>query len=64
VQGKGDDSVVKRRPVIPADLPEELRRSPSFVVEVDAARGLTPPRSPTTDAEAAEPGQSRFARSR
>ena len=27
VQGKGDDSVVKLRPVVPAELPAELRRS-------------------------------------
>jgi hypothetical protein len=39
IQGKGDDSVVKLRPVVPAELPEELRRSPSFVVEVDAMPG-------------------------
>jgi hypothetical protein len=39
VQRKGDDSVVKLRPVIPDQLPEELRRSPSFVVEVDAMPG-------------------------
>src|SRR3954470_6581027 len=39
VQGKGDDSVIKLRPVVPADLPAELRRSPSFVVEVDAMPG-------------------------
>jgi hypothetical protein len=37
VQGKGDDSVVKLRPVRPAELPDKLRRSPSFNVEVDAA---------------------------
>jgi hypothetical protein len=39
VQRKGDDSVVKLRPVVPDDLPPELRRSPSFVVEVDAMPG-------------------------
>jgi hypothetical protein len=39
VQGKGDDSVVKLRPVVPAELPEKLRRSPSFGVEVDAMPG-------------------------
>ena len=39
VQGKGDDSVVKLRPVVPADLPDELRRSASFFVEVDAMPG-------------------------
>src|SRR3954469_1827384 len=39
VQGKGDDSVVKLRPVVPADLPVKLRRSGSFRVEVDAMPG-------------------------
>jgi hypothetical protein len=39
VQEKGDDSVVKLRPVVPADLPPELRGSPSFFVEVDAMPG-------------------------
>jgi hypothetical protein len=39
VQGKGDDSVVKLRPVIPSELPDKLRASPSFVVEVDAMPG-------------------------
>jgi hypothetical protein len=39
VQGKGDDSVVKLRPVVPSDLPAGLRRSPSFGVEVDAMPG-------------------------
>jgi hypothetical protein len=39
VQGKGDDSVVKLRPVVPAELPAELRSSPSFRVEVDALPG-------------------------
>jgi hypothetical protein len=38
VQGKGDDTVVKLRPVVPDELPEELRRSPDFVVEVDVTR--------------------------
>jgi hypothetical protein len=39
VQGRGDDSVVKLRPVVPDDLPRELRRLPDFVVEVDALPG-------------------------
>jgi hypothetical protein len=39
VSGRGDDSVVKLRPVVPAELPAALRRSPSFVVEVDAMPG-------------------------
>ncbi len=36
VQGRGDDTVVKLRPVVPDELPARLRRSPSMVVEVDA----------------------------
>ena len=36
-QKKGDDSVVKLRPVIPAELSRDIRRSPSFGVEVDAS---------------------------
>src|SRR5262249_41823214 len=36
-QKKGDDSVVKLRPVVPAELPKALRRSPSFGVELDAS---------------------------
>jgi hypothetical protein len=39
IQGKGDDSVVKLRPVVPAELPEELRQSDNFKVEVDAMPG-------------------------
>jgi hypothetical protein len=39
VAGKGDDSVVKLRPVVPAELPTELRESPACVVEVDAMPG-------------------------
>jgi len=39
VQGKGDDSVVKLRPVVPDTLPAKLRRSGSFRVEVDALPG-------------------------
>ena len=39
VQKKGDDSVVKLRPVVPSELPSKLRRSPSFGVEVDAMPG-------------------------
>jgi hypothetical protein len=39
VQRKGDDSVVKLRPVVPAELPEELRTSARFGVEVDAMPG-------------------------
>ena len=36
-QKKGDDSVVKLRPVVPSELPKSLRRSPNFIVEVDAS---------------------------
>src|SRR5215218_2162380 len=39
IQGKGDDSIVKLRPVVPADMPAKLRASPSFRVEVDALPG-------------------------
>ena len=39
VQGRGDDSVVKLRPVVPTDLPASLRSLPEFVVEVDALPG-------------------------
>jgi hypothetical protein len=39
IQGKGDDSVVKLRPVVPADLPADLRQSAGFFVEVDAMPG-------------------------
>src|SRR5437867_309761 len=36
-QKKGDDSVVKLRPVVPSELPPAMRRSPSFGVELDAS---------------------------
>jgi hypothetical protein len=39
VQAKGDDSVVKLRPVVPSELPAEVRSSPSLGVEVDAMPG-------------------------
>ena len=39
VQRKGDDSVVKLRPVVPHELPKEVRTSPNVVVEVDAMPG-------------------------
>jgi hypothetical protein len=39
VQNKGDDSVVKLRPVDPRALPKAFRTSPSFGVEVDAMPG-------------------------
>jgi len=39
IKDKGDDSVVKLRPVVPSELATELRTSPNFVVEVDALPG-------------------------
>ena len=39
IQGKGSDSVVKLRPIVPDALPEGLRKSPNLVVEVDAMPG-------------------------
>ena len=39
IQGKGNDSVVKLRPVVPDQLPGDLRKASSFVVEVDAMPG-------------------------
>lgn len=39
VQGRGDDTVVKLRPVVPEKLSPKVRRSPNFVVEVDAMPG-------------------------
>jgi hypothetical protein len=39
IQGRGDDSVVKLRPVVPDEIPERLRRSASFGVEVDVMPG-------------------------
>ena len=39
VQGKGDDTVVKLRPVVPDQLPKKLRRTQGFGVEVDAMPG-------------------------
>ena len=41
VQGLGDDSVVKLRPVVPAELPIGVRTSPNFGVEVDTMPGGT-----------------------
>jgi hypothetical protein len=38
-QRKGDDSTVKLRPVVPTDLPPDLRADPDVVVEVDAMPG-------------------------
>ncbi len=39
VQGKGDDTVVKLRPVVPDNISAKLRKSPSFGIEVDAMPG-------------------------
>jgi hypothetical protein len=39
VQKKGDNTVVKLRPVVPAELPDRTRMSDSFSVEVDAMPG-------------------------
>jgi hypothetical protein len=39
VQGRGDDTVVKLRPVVPHELPEKFRQAPGMVVEVDAMPG-------------------------
>jgi hypothetical protein len=39
VQGREDDTVVKLRPVVPDELPEELRSTPGMLVELDAMPG-------------------------
>jgi hypothetical protein len=39
VRQKGDDTVVKLRPVVPNELPKQFRKSPNFGVEVDAMPG-------------------------
>ena len=39
VQGREDDSVIKLRPVVPDELPDELRHAPGMVVELDAMPG-------------------------
>jgi hypothetical protein len=39
VQGKGDDSVVKLRPVVASELSADMRAKPGFGVEVDAMPG-------------------------
>jgi hypothetical protein len=38
-QTKPDDSVIKLRPVVPSEIPEELRATEDFGVEVDAMPG-------------------------
>jgi hypothetical protein len=39
IQGKAHDSVIKLRPVVPEEVPSELRRDPGFVIEVDVLPG-------------------------
>lgn len=39
VAGREDDSVIKLRPVEPEHLPDQLRKSPNMVVELDAMPG-------------------------
>jgi hypothetical protein len=39
IQGKGGDSIVKLRPLVPGQMSAEIRRSASFRVEVDALPG-------------------------
>jgi hypothetical protein len=39
IQGRFGDSVVKLRPVVPAELPKRLRKADGFKVEVDAMPG-------------------------
>jgi hypothetical protein len=39
VRGKEGDSIVKLRPVVPAELPKKRRKTPGFKVEVDAMPG-------------------------
>jgi hypothetical protein len=39
IQGGRGDTVVKLRPVVPAELPDEIRRLPTFNVEIDVIPG-------------------------
>jgi hypothetical protein len=39
IQGRDGDSVVKLRPVVPDEIPADVRRLPAFGVEVDAMPG-------------------------
>jgi hypothetical protein len=39
VQGRGDDTVVKLRPIVPGELPPSVRNAKTMVVEVDAMPG-------------------------
>ena len=36
-QGRADDTVMKLRPVVPVDIPADLRKLANFAVEVDSA---------------------------
>ena len=71
VAQKGDDSVVKLRPVVPSELATEVRDSPMCMVEVDAMPGghvcsaslKGRPRTPVQDvAHGAEPLRKVFSR--
>ena len=64
VQRKGDDSTVKLRPVVPSDLPDDLRADAAFNVEVDAMPGgfVCSGRSRARRARAASSGTSTRAR--
>jgi hypothetical protein len=39
VQGRGDDTVIKLRPIVPDQLPPSVRKAKTMVVEVDAMPG-------------------------
>jgi hypothetical protein len=39
VQGRGDDCIVKLRPVVPSELSDDVRSAKGFTVEVDALPG-------------------------
>jgi hypothetical protein len=39
VQGKGEDTVIKLRSAVSSELPDSVRRSPSFMIEVAAMPG-------------------------
>jgi hypothetical protein len=39
VQGRGDDTVIKLRPIVPDELPPSVRNAKTMVVEVDAMPG-------------------------
>ena len=66
VQQKGDDTVVKLRPVVPDQLPGELRGSPNFGVEVpttcpDVPAAFLNPRSTWADPDAYDRAARRLA---